>query len=195
MPKGPPKPVVTRSSTLEPSSAYHGWVYGYGLHLVCSRAGFPLYVQIETACVSESSVINEQETYILEDLKSEAVLADDAYSKALRIRAWAKRDVLLLVPAFLWKNGRYAKAYHRYIEQPEQKVLYKTRGHVIEPVFDLLAKIVGATNNHKQVSIKGMANVKTCLAMSTLSLQLSMIINTSWGMPLHNISNMLTAFT
>ena len=58
------------------------------------------------------------------DLKPEAALADIAYSMALRIRAWAKAGMLLLVPAFLWKNGRYAKAYHRYIEQPEQKVLY-----------------------------------------------------------------------
>lgn len=175
-------------------SAYHGWVYGYGLHLICSEGGFPLYVQAETASVSESQVTDEQEVYILEALNPQAVLADGAYTKALRIRAWAKEDVLLLVPAHLWKNGRYAEAYHRYIEQPEQKLLYKSR-RKIEPIFDLLAKLIDATDNHKQVSIKGLANVRSCLALATLSLQLSMIVNTAWGMPLHNISSMLTAFT
>ncbi len=36
-------------------SAYHGWVYGYGLHLTCNQAGVPKLVQVETASVSESS--------------------------------------------------------------------------------------------------------------------------------------------
>ena len=30
-------------------SGYHGWVYGYGLHMVCNDAAFPALVQVETA--------------------------------------------------------------------------------------------------------------------------------------------------
>lgn len=175
-------------------SGYHGWVYGYGLHLMCSQGGFPLCVQVETASVSEDAVIDAQETYLLETLEPQTVLADDAYTKASRIRAWAREEVLLLVPAFLWKKGRYATDYHRYIGQAEQKLLYKKRGN-IEPIFDLLAKLLDARNNHKQLSIKTLANVRTALALATLSLQLSMIVNSAWALPLHTISNLLTAFT
>jgi hypothetical protein len=38
-------------------SAYHGWVYGYSLHLTCNRAGFPKLVQVETASIAESQVL------------------------------------------------------------------------------------------------------------------------------------------
>jgi hypothetical protein len=39
--------------------------------------------------------------------------------------------------------------------------------------FDLLAKIIGATANHKQLPIKGLAKVRTCLALATLTLQIA----------------------
>lgn len=45
----------------EPSwgkSAYHGWLYGNGLHLSDNRVGFPKLVQVETASVAESPVLN-----------------------------------------------------------------------------------------------------------------------------------------
>ena len=45
-------------------SAYHGWVYGYGVHLTCSLAGFPKLVQVETGSVSESQVIDEKEAIL-----------------------------------------------------------------------------------------------------------------------------------
>lgn len=35
-------------------SPYHGWVYGYGLHLTCTEIGFPKLVQVETGSVAES---------------------------------------------------------------------------------------------------------------------------------------------
>lgn len=41
-------------------SGSHGWVYGYGLHLVDNRVGFPKWVQIETAAVAESNIIDQQ---------------------------------------------------------------------------------------------------------------------------------------
>src|SRR5258706_1720496 len=33
-------------------SAYHGWVYGYGLHLTCNQVGFPVLMLVETASFS-----------------------------------------------------------------------------------------------------------------------------------------------
>ena len=46
-------------------SGYQGWVYGYGLHLRCNEAAFPQLVQVETASVSESAVIEHKAEVIL----------------------------------------------------------------------------------------------------------------------------------
>ena len=45
-------------------SAYHGFVYGYGLHVTCTENGFPRLVKVETASVSESQILNDKEAYI-----------------------------------------------------------------------------------------------------------------------------------
>jgi hypothetical protein len=37
--------------------------------------------------------------------------------------------------------------------------LLKIRKTAVEPVFDLIAQIIGTTANHKQLSVKGLANV------------------------------------
>lgn len=81
-------------------SGYHGWVYGYGLHLVDNRVGFPKLVQVETATVSEKIVIDQQADQIIHDFDPGTVTTDNSYAQARRIRQWAERGVVLLTPAF-----------------------------------------------------------------------------------------------
>jgi hypothetical protein len=176
-------------------SAYHGWVYGYGLHLTCHHAGLPELVQVETASVSESQVLDEKAAQILQDLQPATLTADNSYTQATRLRQWAKQEVALLTPALKWVKGHHAQAYHRFIAQPENAELLQDRRTAIEPVFDLIAKALGATDNHKQLPIQGLANVRTGLTLATLTVQVAMIVNSIWGLPLHNISAMMAAFT
>jgi len=176
-------------------SAYHGWVYGYGLHLTCNAVGFPTLVQVETAAVSESQVIDHKAAPILADLRPGTLTGDNSYTQASRIRRWAKQGVALLTPALKWVKGRYAAAYHRFIAQPDNVALLKGRRTAIEPVFDLVAKVIGATANHKQLPIQQLANVRTCLTLATLTVQVAMIANNIWGLPLHDISHMMAVFT
>ena len=173
-------------------SAYHGWVYGYGLHLTCSQAGFPKLVQVETGSVSESQVIDEKEAILLDVIRPNTLTADNSYTKAMRIRRWAKAGVALISPAIKWTQGRYAQAYHRFLQQTEQQELLRTRRTAIEPIFDLMAKLIDATDNHKQLSIQGVQNVQTHLALAAFALQVAMIANSIWGMPLRTISHMMT---
>ena len=42
------------------SSGYHGWVYGYGLHLTCTRAGFPVMFDVLPATVNERKALDAQ---------------------------------------------------------------------------------------------------------------------------------------
>jgi hypothetical protein len=93
-------------------SGYHGWVYGYGLHLVENQVGFPKLVPVETASVSETRVIDHQAEQLLTAFHPATVTTDDSYTQALRIRQGAKREVVLITPARKWTKGRYAEAYH-----------------------------------------------------------------------------------
>ena len=176
-------------------SGYHGWVYGYGLHLVDNRVGFPNWVQIETAAVAESDVIDQQATPLIQYFHPETVTTDNSYAKARRIRQWAQQGVVLLSPAVKWVKGRYALAYHRYLQQPENAELLRCRRTAIEPVFDLIAQVLGTTAKQKQLPIQKLSNVRTCLALATFTVQVAMIANSMWGLPLRNISTMAAAFT
>jgi len=84
-------------------SAYHGWVYGYSLHFTCNRAGFPKLVQVETASIAESRVLDEKQEALF-TLDPQAVVGDNAYFKAMRIRLWVAEGVILLTPAAKWKT-------------------------------------------------------------------------------------------
>ena len=176
-------------------SGYHGWVYGYGLHLVDNRVGFPKWVQVETAAVAESAVIDQQVGPLIKHFHPQTVSTDNSYAKARRIRQWAKQGVVLLSPAVKWVTGRYATAYHHYIQQPENAELLRSRRTAIEPVFDLIAQVLGITAKQKQLPLQKLANVRTCLALAILTVQVAMMANSIWGLPLRNISTMAAAFT
>src|SRR4030066_1396905 len=175
-------------------SAYHGWVYGYSLHLSCNRAGFPKLVQVETASLDESRVVDQKKDALFA-FHPDAVMGDNAYFKALRIRAWASKGVILATPAAKWKNGRYARAYHRFIAQPPITQRLTCRRTAIEPVFDLFSKVLGTTNNHKQLPLQRLEKVRPFLALGVLAVQVAMIVNNVWGFPLRQISNILTALS
>jgi len=176
-------------------SAYQGWVYGYGLHLTCNEAAFPALVQVETAAYPESDVLDEKADTILQDIQPLTLAADNKYTKAMRIRRWAKHGVALITPACNWVKGRFAQAYHRFIKEPDNAERLRRRRTSVEPLFDLVAKVLGTTGKHKQLPVQRLANVRTCLALATLSVQIAMIVNNLWGLPPRNISVMTSAFT
>lgn len=176
-------------------SAYQGWVYGYGLHITCNEAAFPALVQVETAAYPESQVLDEKAVLILATLQPVTLAADNKYTKALRIRYWAWQGVSLLTPALKWVKGRYAHAYHRFIKEPDNAQHLQRRRTSVEPLFDLVAKVLGITGKHKQLPVQRQANVQSCLALATLSVQIAMIVNSIWGLPLRNISVMASALT
>jgi len=176
-------------------SAYQGWVYGFGLHITCNEAAMPILVQVETAAYPESDVLDEKADHILQVIQPVTLAADNKYTKAMRIRRWAKHGVALLTPALRWIKGRYAQAYHLFIKEPDNGERLRRRGTSVEPLFDLVTKVLGTNGKHKQLPVQRQANVQTCLALATLSVQIAMIINSIWGLPPRNISVMAAVFT
>ena len=175
-------------------SGYHGWVYGYSLHLSCNRTGFPKLAQVETASLDESAVF-EQKKAALFQFDPEAIVGDNGYFQAMRVRRWATEGVLLLSPAAVWKNGRYAQAYHCFLKQEPYCTWLKSRKTTIEPIFDLLSKLLGTLNNHKQLPIQKLDNVQSFLCLGVLALQITMIINSTFGLPIRQISSFLSALS
>ena len=175
-------------------SSYHGWVYGYSVHMTCNEHAFPVMVSTETASVAESAVLNIKQELILGELRPHTLTADDAYTKAMRIRHWAEREVALITPALRWVKGRYAEAYHRFIELPHSALRLRRRRTSVEPLFDLISRAVGSDRHDKQLAVKSLDNVRPCLALAVLSVQIAMIANSIWGLPHRNISNMTAAF-
>jgi hypothetical protein len=70
-----------------------------------------------------------------------------------------------------------------------------TRQTAIEPFFDLLAQVVGATDNHKQLPLQRLVNVRTCLALGVLTIQIAIIANNIWNLPLRSISHIQVCFS
>jgi hypothetical protein len=130
-------------------SAYHGWVYGYAMHMTCNEEAFPAMLQVETASSAESELLDQKEDVILDQLRPQTLAADDAYTQATRIRRWANRGVALLTPALKWVKGRFARAYHRFIKLPDIAEHLGKRRTSVEPLFDLIAKVIGTTAKQK----------------------------------------------
>jgi hypothetical protein len=176
-------------------SAYHGWVYGYGLHLTSTQAGFPVLIEVETASFSETAALGRKETAILTKLKPQSLCGDDAYTKASRIRRWAKQGVILLTPALRWRKGKYAQAYRHFIKtQSRMAKILKKRRTAIEPVFDLISQLLGTKAKQKQVFRQGLRNVRTHLGLGVLALQIAMLANHVWNLPFRAISHLKGAF-
>ncbi|MEI2419845.1 hypothetical protein V6O07_06205, partial [Arthrospira platensis SPKY2] len=93
-----------------------------------------------------------------------------------------------------WVKGRFARAYHRFIKLPDVVERLVKRRTSVEPLFDLIAKVIGTTAKQKQLPVQRIENVRSCLALATLSVQISMIANSIWGLPRRNISEMASAF-
>lgn len=58
----------------------------------------------------------------------------------------------------------------------------------------MLHKVIGTQAKQKQLSVQRLDNVRTCLALATLFIQISMIANSIWGFPHRNIPEMATAY-
>jgi len=173
-------------------SAYHGWVFGYGLHTTCTCSGFPILVEADTASVSEHEVIQLKEEDIL-SMNVGYLVTDDGYTDFEKVKKYAKKGLLLITPALRVKSAA-GETYRQFTRQCISRIPIKNRKTVIEPVFDLISRLLSTTRNHKQLPIRGRENVRSFLAFGVVLTQLALLMNSINGLPFHNISHMLTVF-
>lgn len=174
------------------TSKYRGWVYGYGLHLTTTASGFPRLAQVHTASVSERAILDQKMETLLER-NIRYIAADAGYTDLNRVKRLADKGVLLLTPVAGAKSDK-ALAYLEAIETTEPLNHYQQqRKTAIEPVFALLLELAATDSIQKQLPLSRLDNVRPFLLLSVILLQLAMIVNSIWRLPLRNVSVMMAA--
>ncbi len=105
-------------------SKYHGWVYGYGLHLAVSVEGFPRMSAIDTACGGEKAVLDQQVDKLLEQ-NIGYLVADAGYTDLKRTEQLANKGLFLLTPVI----GATSHRAQHYVESVNQSTQLQTYQH------------------------------------------------------------------
>ena len=174
-------------------SGYHGWVYGYGLHLTGIRNGFPVMFHVRAANVNERKVLDTKKDRLLEK-GVRCIIADNGYVDKQRQAAFAEADVLLLTPKTTLAEANRLLGADPLYTATQVATWQAARRVAIEPVFDLLSKLLSITGAHKPLPLRGLMYVSTFLGIGILLLQLSMLINVRCGLPTRNVTHIKTVF-
>ena len=174
------------------TSKYRGWVYGYRLHLTTTASGFPRLAAVYTGSVSEKAVLDHKTEALLER-NIRYITADAGYTDLNRVKQLASQGVLLLTPVVGAKSDT-ALDYLEAIETSETLSHYqKQRKTAIEPVFAVLLELGAIHSNQKQLPIQRLDNVRPFLLLTVILLQLAMIVNSIWRLPVRNVSMMMAS--
>ena len=174
-------------------SAYHGWVYGYGLHLTSIRNGFPVMFDVLPANVNERPVLDTKRDRLIEK-GVRCIVTDNGYVDKKRAAAFAEAGVLLLTPKTTLAEANSLLGADPLSTATQVQTWQAARKTAIEPVFDLLSKLLSITGAHKPLPLRGLAFVSTFLGFGILLLQLAMLMNVRWGLPTRNITHIKTVF-
>ena len=174
-------------------SGYHGWVFGYGLHLTCSHNGFPIMFEVLPANVNERKVLDTKKDRLIEK-GVRCIVADNGYVDKKRATAFAQAKVLLLTPKTTLAEANPLLGADPMYTATQVQTWQTTRKTAIEPVFDLLSKLLSITGTHKPLPMRGLPYVATFLGLGVLVLQLAMLMNRRWDLPTRNITHIKTVF-
>lgn len=174
-------------------SGYHGWVYGYGLHLTCIRNGFPILFEVLPANVNERKVLDTKKDRLIEK-GVRCIVADSGYVDKKRAATFAQAEVLLLTPKTPLTEANSLLGADPLYTATQVQMWQTARKTAIEPVFDLLSKLLSITGAHKPLPMRGLPYVATFLGFGSLVLQLTMLMNHRSGLPTRNITYIKTAF-
>ena len=174
-------------------SGYHGWVYGYGLHLTATHSGFPVMFHVEPANVNERSVLGTKKEKLI-DRGTRCIVVDNGYVDKKRTATFAESDVLLLTPKTPLDEANALLGAAPLYTATQIETYQKTRKTAIEPAFDLLSKLLSTTGKHKPLPVRNLAYVSTFLGLGILLLQVSMLMNVQYGIPTRNVSDIKTCF-
>ena len=174
-------------------SGYHGWVYGHALHLTSIRNGFPVMFHVLSANVNERKVLDTKKDRLIEK-GVRCIVADNGYVDKKRQAFFAEAQVLLLTPKTTLPEANALLGADPLYTATQVATWRRVRKTAIEPVFDLLSRLLSITGAHKPLPLRGLAYVSTFLGIGVLLLQLAMLMNVRCGLPTRNVTHIKTVF-
>ena len=148
---------------------------------------------VEPANVSERVVLDMKKEKLV-DRGTRCIVADNGYVDKKRATAFAEVDVLLLTPQTILDEANALLGADPLYTATQVATCQSARKIAIEPVFDLLSKLLSITGKHKPLPVRGLAYVSTFLGLGILLLQVSMLMNVRYGIPTRNVSYIKTCF-
>lgn len=155
-------------------SGYHGWWYGFKLHLVCTASA--LWIPLAARLTAANEADNVLAPALLAELPSEVryILGDTLYNEPEVRRACEEQDRFLIAT----KRGSYP---HTDEGAPVRQLFHRLRSQSIEP-FNNLFKNIFEWNG--QVPVKGIRRVQLFVLGAVLLYQLVLLYQFEHNLPL-----------
>ena len=161
-------------------SAYHGWRFGYGLHLICNQLRFPISACVTTACVKDHTVL---EALIAPVSQCIGIIVGDKGYFALRSlqKIYQRWQILIQTPDVFENVSQkpkdwFKRIYNRLVQTTQAGWLYKKRKPSIEPHFSLIKELFELQGN-KQLPFQKLKYIRPFLLLTVLTMQLMMYDN------------------
>ena len=122
------------------------------------------------------------------------LIADAGYRDKKRAITLAKKQVMLVTPDTSVKQAEAMLGPMDAMGVALFSEAKASRKTAIEPIFDLLSKLLATTGRHKPLHVSGLTSVSTFLGLGVILLQLTMLMNVRWQRPIRNVTHMKTVF-
>lgn len=163
-------------------SAYHGWRFGYGLHVVCNGLRFPVAARATTASAKEYHVLLELLCALAQ--RCLLVVADAGY-RSIRVleKVWKQLKIFVLLPAPFKSTSPAKTWYNELLGRRATRWIYARRKPSIEPVFSVVKQLFVLQGN-TPLPYRGLSKVSAYLLLVVFSVQVLMIYNSIHQHPL-----------
>lgn len=176
-------------------SAYHGWRFGYGLHVICNRYRFPLMATVTTASTKDYDLLKPLVAPLRANLSM--VMADKGYFSLAALQSLYDQFSVLVITPSLFKAEQVLTHFQRYYNELAGCVLgrlgYSRRKPCIEPCFAHLKDLTGLTGEH-QLPYRGLDRVSSYLLVASCTVQLMMYDNYTHQRELGSMEAFRTTF-
>jgi hypothetical protein len=160
-------------------SDYHGWRFGYGLHLMANEFRFPVAATVSTASDKDYNFVEKLLIYLYHIIG--IVVGDKGYFCAEVIEKIKNQyDILLQTIKVFEQSCKHSIKdwYNNLVSTPQARWLYRLRKPSIEPTFAIIKELFNLTDE-RQLPFRGLNRVSAYLLTCTITIQLMMINNYS----------------
>ena len=155
-------------------SGWHGWVYGWKLHLVCTVAS--VWIPLAAYLTPANEADNEVACELIPRLPEEALFVlGDLHYNAPNVRELCEKSERILV------TTQYGKYPHTDDGVPVRKIFHELRSRAIENFNE---QFKGMFDIHGQVPTKGLANTQRFALAAIFVYQIALLYRYEHGLDL-----------